>query len=367
MHAASAGEDADSPATEGAMVEEELRQAAAAVFEAGWDALAVVEPADDGDLVVARANERFLREFGFAAGEGCCARRCSEVYPREQVGDVVERVRAALKAGQPLHYEVVRELPERRYVLRGLVVPLDTTRAALVVRDVSEETEARRQIEELEELAGIGFWYRNMLDDTVLWSRGYRRVLGLADDEPASLDRLLDVVHPDDAERVREGLRRATTTDYPGLEFRVVWPDGQVRTVERRIELAHDDTGRLVRVFGTLQDVTRQREAQARQRQLEDVRRRQHQAVELNDEVVQGLVTAWLALELGRSEEAAAAVRQTTRQAQRMASDLLAATRTDRGITPGSLARSEPSNADAADRSEPPPPADPHGHDGDQP
>jgi hypothetical protein len=50
----------------------------------------------------------------------------------------------------------------------------------------------------------------------------------------------------------------------------------------------------------------------------------QRQALELNDEVIQGLSAAWLALDLGHTEEAAIQVRRATEQAQRIARQQLA-------------------------------------------
>jgi hypothetical protein len=49
------------------------------------------------------------------------------------------------------------------------------------------------------------------------------------------------------------------------------------------------------------------------------------QAIELNDEVIQGLSAAWLALQLGRGDTAAKEIQRATHQAQRIASEQLQA------------------------------------------
>jgi hypothetical protein len=49
------------------------------------------------------------------------------------------------------------------------------------------------------------------------------------------------------------------------------------------------------------------------------------QALELNDDVIQGLSAAWLALQLGRADTAAEEIRRATHQAQRIASEQLQA------------------------------------------
>lgn len=58
---------------------------------------------------------------------------------------------------------------------------------------------------------------------------------------------------------------------------------------------------------------------------FEDVRRREQQALELNDNVLQGLVVAKMALELDDSERAHAALETSIAAASRMITDLLVA------------------------------------------
>jgi two-component system, cell cycle sensor histidine kinase and response regulator CckA len=64
------------------------------------------------------------------------------------------------------------------------------------------------------------------------------------------------------------------------------------------------------------------------------------QALDLNDDVVQGLSRAWLALQLDRTDDAIQAVRAATSRAQRIAGELLAAARSHGDpIEPGRLRR----------------------------
>ena len=58
---------------------------------------------------------------------------------------------------------------------------------------------------------------------------------------------------------------------------------------------------------------------------FEDMRQREQQALELNDNVLQGLVVAKMALELGQREKAATALESSISSASHMISDLLGA------------------------------------------
>ncbi len=79
---------------------------------------------------------------------------------------------------------------------------------------------------------------------------------------------------------------------------------------------------------------------------FDDLRRRERQALELNDNVLQGLVVAKMALDLDRPETAKAALDTSIASASQMISSLLAAT-ADRPVAAG-LLRSHPAVLDSA-------------------
>jgi PAS domain S-box-containing protein len=74
---------------------------------------------------------------------------------------------------------------------------------------------------------------------------------------------LVPRIHPDDRvmalAHVSETLEGGSTHD---LEFRIVRPDGEVRTVHSQGEVVRDASGRPLRLFGTVQDVTDRRRAE---------------------------------------------------------------------------------------------------------
>lgn len=85
-----------------------------------------------------------------------------------------------------------------------------------------------------------------------------------------------------------------------------------------------------------------------------DLKARQRSALEINDNIVQGLALAQYRYEAGRPEEAHAAVVATLAKARTMMSDLVDPTAT-RGlaIEPGDLVRSVPAQASSADERTP--------------
>ena len=75
---------------------------------------------------------------------------------------------------------------------------------------------------------------------------------------------------------------------------------------------------------------------------FDDLKERQRQAVELNDNVVQGLVAAQLALSLDEREMGAEAVADTLAKARAIITDLLGESGTELELGPGDLVRAQP-------------------------
>jgi PAS domain S-box-containing protein len=76
-------------------------------------------------------------------------------------------------------------------------------------------------------------------------------------------DAALATVHPDDRDRVREAVEAQRRGERSDIEYRVVRPDGAVRWVRERGFPVHDSSGRVTRVAGITEDVTRERESEA--------------------------------------------------------------------------------------------------------
>jgi hypothetical protein len=73
----------------------------------------------------------------------------------------------------------------------------------------------------------------------------------------------------------------------------------------------------------------------------EDMAKREAQALELHDNVVQGLVQAKLELDLGRREEGLRTIEATLGSAKQIITGLLGSERSDVALAPGELRRSE--------------------------
>ncbi|MBC7630465.1 EAL domain-containing protein [Aeromicrobium sp.] len=135
------------------------------------------------------------------------------------------------------------------------------TKSRLVQVDsrlIEELQEREQQLAEARRLARVGSWEWDVAENRVSWSDELYRIFGLDRHEfDPTYESLIATVHPDDRPMLEGALARplATHEEFV-LRHRVVRPDGSVRFVEGRRAAVVDASGVVVRLYGTLQDLT---------------------------------------------------------------------------------------------------------------
>jgi PAS domain S-box-containing protein len=121
-----------------------------------------------------------------------------------------------------------------------------------------------------QEVGGFGFWDWDVENNRGEWSTGLYRIYGIDPAENATVRRLLASVHPDDYERARAvNIAAVKEGGMEPQEYRVVWPDGQVRWIMARAEMTRNAEGKVVRAVGVNIDITDQKRADDKIRESE--------------------------------------------------------------------------------------------------
>ena len=102
----------------------------------------------------------------------------------------------------------------------------------------------------------VGAWSIDFVDDRRVWSQECAELLGLPHDAILDHERLLNSIHPEDRERVRE-LAQGALAQGAGFESdcRVVWPDASEHWVFVKGCIHRDAAGRPDRLEGVVQDI----------------------------------------------------------------------------------------------------------------
>lgn len=271
----------------GASVDELLERAlATAVDTLGADSAAALELPPAGDELVLRAShgwedapvgsgtapaDRSLSGLTLAA-DGPIVSDDVDNDDRFEPSAMLRLMRAASAVamvirGTPRAWGVlgVFSMTPRRFSIddASFVRAVANVLASAIERSTAEEavrsSEARLQL--ALEAGQLGTWERSLVAGTLSWSPAVERAFGLEEGSFGGTERaFLELVHPDDVEKVKQALAAALTDDEPyDVEFRCLRPDGSVGWISSQGQVLRNAAGVPIRMVGLARDATERR------------------------------------------------------------------------------------------------------------
>ncbi|MFZ5690837.1 MAG: PAS domain-containing protein [Pseudomonadota bacterium] len=124
-----------------------------------------------------------------------------------------------------------------------------------------DQAGAQETLSFVEKKCNAGVWSLDFTTRRMAWSEGFYDLLGL---EPGSVEpsyeAIVQLMHPDDRRSAGE-FNRIVNEGLPlDRELRIIQPNGKLRWLSNRSEVLLDKSGKPLRAFGVLLDVTPQRE-----------------------------------------------------------------------------------------------------------
>lgn len=166
------------------------------------------------------------------------------------------------------HWEMLEtpELKQTKNELAALRKGLEQ-RVELRTRELAAANAALKEqqakLKEAQRLANIGYWERDLTIDRLTPAEESSRIFGLPPGHPRSQAELQEVMYPDDRQLQIRALAEALEKRRPyDQQYRIVRPDGQLRFVHVWGEICYDQSGRALRMVGTVQDITERKRAE---------------------------------------------------------------------------------------------------------
>lgn len=193
-----------------------------------------------------------------------------EAYLLQQVVDYNLEYRLRCKDGS---YRWVRSRAKAIWNEQGNPVRLVGSLGDISDRKQAEEKlqQSEAQLATTQQIAHVGSWEWNLETKKRCWSMETFRIFGLnpTQSEPTQAE-FLQMLHPEDRELFQTNLEQALAQKTPfNTEYRIVRPNGSVRYLEGKAEIAYNPQGNAVKLFGSILDIT-----QRKQTELEIIRSR---------------------------------------------------------------------------------------------
>ncbi|HVF96474.1 MAG TPA: ATP-binding protein [Flavisolibacter sp.] len=122
---------------------------------------------------------------------------------------------------------------------------------------------ANNQLNIAQEIARIGHWEWNVPANKVAWSRELYKIYGVDATDGLSYEKYLAHLHPEDKDFVNTTIQQAFANKvFPDFTHRIKLSDGTEKIIQARGDIVTDESGNVVRMIGTAQDITDAQKAQ---------------------------------------------------------------------------------------------------------
>lgn len=142
-----------------------------------------------------------------------------------------------------------------------LITFLDITNKKITEEKLEEST---LLLKEAQRIAHIGHWTHDIINDKYYWSDELCKILGLVQTEiDESSEDFYNNIHPEDKDMMRQIYTDALKSKEPfNINYRLQFEDGSIKYVNEIVELALDSKNKVTKSFGTIQDISTQRESE---------------------------------------------------------------------------------------------------------
>ncbi len=174
------------------------------------------------------------------------------------------KVQEALATQKTVNFDYSLRINQQEVWFSASISPLPNRSVVWVARDISDRKLVEANLLEAQKIAHIGTWEYDFPTKTTIWSEELYRIHKIDPSQPPlESDELVKFIHPQDRHRYLKLVNKKALT---GLAFetdlRLLQKDGSISYIEIRGEPVFDEKGELLRLFGTVLDISDRKQAE---------------------------------------------------------------------------------------------------------
>ena len=129
--------------------------------------------------------------------------------------------------------------------------------------------------------ANIGVWEYKLADNSLVWDDNMYKLYGVdKNDFSGVYEAWESAIHPEDKERSAKEVEMAIKGEKDfDTEFRVVWPNGEIRHINAEGVVKRNEQGEPILMIGTNWDITREKNSERKLKDLLDVSSEQNKSL----------------------------------------------------------------------------------------
>jgi len=209
-------------------------------------------------------NDTYCQLIGYTRDE-LLKMKISDIEAKGVSVETKKHINQVIEKGHD-RFETKHRCKDGRIIDVEVSVTHSGGRLVVFARDITERKQMEEELRESEnrmnksqEIAHLGSWELDLMNNRLTWSDEVYRIFGLQPQEfGATYEAFLRAVHPDDRAAVDaaySGSLREGRDTYE-IEHRIVRKDGEVRIVREKCEHIRDESGQIIRSIGMVHDIT---------------------------------------------------------------------------------------------------------------
>jgi PAS domain S-box-containing protein len=204
------------------------------------------------------ADEKVRKPVGVNYLEVCEKSALSGDESAKEALDGIREVLSGAKNYFTMEYPCHTTVNLRWFVMRVLPLKDRSGRVIITHQDVTPRRLSEQRLYETQRIAQIGSWELDLVTDHLYWSDEIYHIFEIDKSRfDASYEAFLDLVHPDDREKVNEAYLNSVASHKPyDTTHRLLMADRRIKFLYERGETFYALDGTPVRSVGMVQDIT---------------------------------------------------------------------------------------------------------------